>query len=205
VIITLDGTPIRAALAGTAMPINPGKRHLVVRSDTHEKVFEVDVNAASGESAAVSADLGPKKVVAPPPVAVIAPPPPLKATIPSPLPPAAPPPVNRTSAFIAGGGAAALGIGALVTGLLAHGKYVTYLEQNADPEHYPRAARADLRDSGQVLALASTVLTLGAAVAGGVTIYLFSASPRGSQPAKKTALSPWVGPGGAGVFVSGAL
>lgn len=195
--ISLDGAPIRAALAGAAMPINPGKRHLVVRSATHENVVEQDLEASSGGSSTITADLGPKKTVtvAPPP------PPPLetpKQVVVTPPPPPPPPPPNRVPSFIVGGGAVALGAGALVTGLMAHGKYVTYLEQNADPARYPRAARSELRDEGQALGLASTGLTLGALVAGGVAVYLFT-NPPGRARSASSAIAPWAGPSGAGL------
>ncbi len=197
--ISLDGMPIRAALAGTAMPINPGKRRLVVRSETHEKVVELDVDATAGGASTITADLGAKKVVAPPPpLVVVLPPPPPKVIV------APPPPPDRLPAYLVGGGAVALGVGALATGLLAHSKYLTYIEQNADPARYPRAQRVELRDSGQTLALVSTALTVGAVLAGGVSIYFFTSPPGGARPAK-AALSPWVGPEGAGLTLSGDL
>ncbi len=199
--ISLDGMPIRAALAGTAMPINPGKRRLVVRSETHEKVVELDVDATAGGASTITADLGAKKVVAPPPPPqiVVLPPPPPKVIV---APP--PPPPDRLPAYLVGGGAVALGAGALATGLLAHSKYLTYIEQNADPARSPRAQRIELRDSGQQLALVSTALTVGAVLAGGVSIDFFTSPPGSARPAK-AALSPWVGPEGAGLSVAGDL
>ena len=203
--ISLDGTPIRAALAGTAMPINPGKRHLVVRSESHEKVVELDLDAAAGSASSITADLGAKKAVAPalPDKGVVPAAPPLPKVIVAPPPPPPPAP-NRTPAYLVGGGALALGAGALVTGLLAHGKYTTYIEQNAKPEQFPKVQRVELRDSGRALAVVSTALTLGAIVAGGVSVYLFTSPPRAARPAK-AALSPWIGPGVGGLSLAGEL
>lgn len=205
--IALDGTPIRAALAGTAMPINPGKRHLVVRSESHEKVVELDLDAAAGSASSITADLGAKKAVAPalPDKGVVPPPPPLPLKVIVAPPPQAPAPAaNRTPAYLVGGGALALGAGALVTGLLAHGKYTAYIEQNAKPEQFPKVQRVELRDSGRALAVVSTALTLGAVVAGGVSVYLFTATPRAARPVK-AALSPWIGPGVGGLSLVGEL
>jgi hypothetical protein len=204
--ISLDGSPIRAALAGTAMPINPGKRHLVVRSASHEKVVELDLDAGAGSTSTITADLGAKKAVAPalPDKGLVPPPPPLPKVIVAPALPPPPPPANRTPGYLVGSGAVALGAGALVTGLLAHGKYTTYIEQNAKPEQFPKVQRVELRDSGRALAVVSTALTLGAVVAGGVSVYLFTATPRAARPAK-AALSPWIGPGVGGLSLAGEL
>jgi len=201
--LRLDDKPVRAALVGTSMLVDPGERRVSARAGNYQRRFEAVVRARPGESLTVRLDLGNKKPAAP------VPPPrhgaggeaPDAATLP---PPDAP---SRTPFFIAGGATAALGIGALVTGLIAHETYTDYIVANEHPEPGSLAERQSLRDSGVAMATASTVLTGAALVGAGVTLYLFFPAPHPANTKKRpqALVSPWLGPRGAGLVVEGAL
>jgi hypothetical protein len=193
--IEIDGQPISAALAGAAVPVNPGERRVVVRARNYRGVFEATVHAQPGAAAEVPATLGEK----------VAPAGPRRAAAPSRPAPAPPPEQSLTPGFIAGGTALALTVGAVATGIAAYDLRETYLEKNASPEPGSLADREALRDRGQALAITSTALTGGALLAAGVATYLFwpSSSPAAGKPS--ASVSPWVGPDGAGFGVRGAL
>jgi hypothetical protein len=192
--ISLDDRPISAALAGTSMLIDPGQRHLVVTAGNYERPFDAMLTARPGESAAVTVDLGDKKVPAG------APPPPS----PPPPPPPPPPPFYRQGpVLVAGGTTIALGVGALIVGLVAHSQYGAFREKNESPAPGSLAERQALRDSGQALAVTSTVMTFAALIGGGVTAYLILRKPS-NQPSALM-WSPWVGGASAGILFGGVL
>ncbi len=206
--IAIDGRPVSAALAGATMLVDPGRRHVVVRAANYEKAFEADVAAAPEQPAMVTADLGkkiaaPTPAIAPPPAAPLAPKPasdPVKA-----LPPEAPP--DRIPGAIAGGVTAAVGLGAVISGLSAHAKFGEFLTENANPKPGSRASRERLHDSGQAAALVSTVLTGAFVVGAGVTVYLLANPPRKTSAvaARRTAFAPWIASTGGGLVVGGDL
>ncbi|MEP7122090.1 MAG: hypothetical protein ABJE95_14320 [Byssovorax sp.] len=210
--ITLDGRAVSAALAGTTMLVDPGRHHVVVRAASHEKAFEVDVAAAPEQPTTVTADLGAKKIAAPAPA--IAPPPP---PIPVPLAPRLPPEpvkqlppepqVNRVPGAVAGGVTAALGVGALISGLIAHARFDEFLMENASPRPGSLAGRQRLHDSGEAAALVSTVLTAAFVVGAAVTVVLLANPPRkgSATTANRAGLSPWMTATGGGLVLGGAL
>lgn len=106
--------------------------------------------------------------------------------------PAAPSKGTPTSVYVAGGVTGALVVGAVVTGVLAHGKHEDFDSVNGAVGHTKDEADA-LRSSGKSLALVSTVLTGAAVVGAGVTAYLLF-SPRSP---KQEGAAAWVtvGPG----------
>ncbi|MCC6551595.1 MAG: hypothetical protein IT372_01065 [Polyangiaceae bacterium] len=193
--IEIDGQAINPALAGTAIPINPGARRVVVRADNYPRAFVALVQAAPGQGASVRADLGARR----PRGAALAP----VRPRPSPAPPAPEEP-SLAPAFITGGVAVALAAGAVATGVAAYSVREDYLAKNANPAPGSLAERQSLREQGQALAITSTALTGGAVVAGAIATYLFwpSSSPRSKPSARVT---PWVGPDGAGLGIGGAL
>ena len=193
--IELDGEPLNAALAGTPVLIDPGARRLSVRSESHERTYEITLQVAPGEAHGLHADLGPKKAPrAPKRVAVR----------PRPGPPPLPPEPSRMPGFIAGGAALALAAGAVATGVAAYGVREDYLTQNADPAPGSRDDREALRSRGQALAITSTGLSGGALVAAGLATWLLW--PSSSPAARPSAtITPWIGPAGAGLGVGGAL
>jgi hypothetical protein len=203
--ITLDDRPVSAALAGATMVVDPGRRHVVVRASNYEKAFETDVAATAEQPSTVTADLGKKKAMAP----VIAPAPLATKSVAEPVKAPPPEPVaNRIPGAIAGGVTGAVGLGALISGLIAHAKFDEFVMENANPRPGSLAERQQLRDSGEAAALASTVLT-GVFLAGaGVTAYLLVNPPRRSVPAsaaRRPALSPWIAATGGGLVVRGDL
>lgn len=207
--ITIDDRPVSAALAGAAMLVDPGRRHVMVHAANYERAFETDVDAAAAQPATVTADLGKRKVAPLAPTPVPAAPTPL-ASKPAvepvkALPVEAPP--NRLPGAVTGGLTAGVGLGALISGLIAHAKFDEYVMENSNPQPGSRAAREHLRDGGQAAALVSTVLTGAFVVGAGVTVYLLASPPRkiGSATPKRAAFSPWLGANGGGLVVRGEL
>lgn len=212
VALELDGRPISAALLGTRMLIDPGKRTVVVRAENYSDTFSQVVDIAAGEEKSVRAILGSKKA---PVVATTVPTAPTTSASSSSPPP--PPADEGTGAgvWVAGGIALGLGAGATVTGLLAHSKHEDYQAANDNPQPGSLQDREALRDEGQSLALVSTVLTGAAAVAAGVTVYLlFSSGPdgppeassaRGSTAQSSVRFLPWVDGRGGGLVAEGSL
>jgi tetratricopeptide (TPR) repeat protein len=203
--ISIDGRAVSAALAGTTMLVDPGRRHVVVRAANYEKAFEADVSAAAEQPATVTADLGKKKVAAPPALAAIAIAPKPAAEAVKALQPEAVP--DRFPGAVAGGVTAGVGIAALISGLIAHAKFDEFLMENANPRPGTRAAREQLHDSGQAAALVSTVLTGAFVVGAGFTVVLLANPPRktGAATARRAALAPWIAMTGGGLVVRGEL
>ncbi|AUX46239.1 hypothetical protein SOCE26_077440 [Sorangium cellulosum] len=208
--VEIDGEPIHPALVGAAILVTPGERQVSARAENYAERFEAMVRAETGAVVELRAELGRKRTpAASRPIA------PVRAA-----PPRHPEPGPLVAPEIVVGAAAALAVGAAITGALAYDVRQLYLKKNAHPAPGSRAEREALRDRGQALALTSTALTGVALLAGGYATYLFwpSASPRPIAPraagrppaptpaaAGATALSPWVGPAGAGVAVRGSL
>ncbi|MET0596212.1 MAG: tetratricopeptide repeat protein [Polyangiaceae bacterium] len=129
------------------------------------------------------ASTAPVTSAAPPPVATAAPPPP--------PPPVAPPPAsapNRTPAFIAFGVGGAAAIGAVVTGLVAKGKY-----DDAEKECKPNCPDKTI-DSIKSMALVSDVLSGVAIVGVGVgAVLLLTAG--GSKETATSGVKPFIAGG----------
>jgi hypothetical protein len=210
--IVIDDRPVSAALADAPLLVDPGPHHVVVRARSHERSFTADVTAAADQPVTVSADLGSKKVAplapeprpAEPPLAAEA-----TRAIPAEAPRAMPAeaPPDRLPGYIVGGVTASVGIGALVSGLVAHARFQQFLIDNGNPRPGSRPARQRLHDSGQAAALASTVLTGAFVVGTGLTAYLL-VSPHGKVLAslpRRAAFAPWAGPTGGGLVLGGDL
>jgi hypothetical protein len=114
----------------------------------------------------------------------------------------------RTVGFVtAGVGAAAL-IGGVITGFMAKGKEDDATGQCDAQNRCPTAAEADF-DSASSLATTSTVLYIGGGVlaGAGIGMILFGGGGGKETPpaAARLKLTPYVGPGGAGVFANGTF
>jgi hypothetical protein len=210
VVITIDGRPINAALAGTSMPIDPGARRVTVRAANHALTFEASIALQPGESRQLDAVLGEKAAPAPAPTAVAAPPPPPPVAPPAPRPEAPAPRRNLGPVLAVGGVTAVLTIGAVAAGIAAHVDYTQYLGENVTPPTASFQQRSELRREGITKAWVSTGLTLGAVAAGAATIYLLvrhssEPAPHPAGAARALAWSPWVGTDGAGLGLRGAL
>lgn len=201
--ILIDDRPVSAALADAPLLVDPGPHHVVVRASSHERAFTTDVTAAAEQPVTVSADLGSKKIAPPAPEPRPAAPP--AAEAPRAIPAEAP--VDRLPGYLAGGATAGVGVGALVSGLVAHARFQQFLIDNGNPKPGSRPAREHLRDTGQAAALASTVLTGAFVVGTGLTVYLLVNPPVkaiASLP-RRAAFAPWAGPTGGGLVLGGDL
>lgn len=205
--ILIDDRPVSAALAGAPILVDPGRRHVFVRAANYEGTFEADVAAVAERAAMVNVDLGHRKAA---PLAASRAAEALSPAVAAParaLPAEAPP--SRLPGYVVVGVTAAVGIGALVSGIIAHDRYDEFVMMNANPRPGSHEERARLHDSGQASALASTLFT-GAFLAGaGLTVYLIvSPSPtRGALDAmsRRAAFTPWAGPTGGGLVLGGDL
>jgi hypothetical protein len=122
--------------------------------------------------------------------------------------PAAPPALSapretKVPVLVAGGATVALGAGALILGLVAHSKYESFRADNDRPLPGSYAERKSLHDSGQALAVTSTVMTFAALIGGGVTAFLLLRGVGKKSPVLRS--SPWVGSASAGVSLGGVL
>lgn len=207
VVLELDGRVLSSALLGTKILVDPGERNITVRAENYASPFSIKLRVNEREEKTVRAELGEKRAGAPPPGPTATGPTPAPAVPPS--GPAAPEAEGSSrTPWILAGVAVAAGLGAGVTGLMAHDKHQQYDEANGAPTAGSLSERTTLRDDGQTLALVSTLLTGAAAVSGGFAIYLFIDSPSGATSAErpaKTAISPWFGPEGAGLVARGNL
>ena len=209
--VTRDNAPLANSLLGSAIPVDPGKYHLVASADGYDP-FEVDVEvAANGESKLL--DIPALKASTKPAVAAGA-----AATVtPSTsgeapaTPPAegaenAPPPAKssslRTAAYITGAlGVVGLGVGSYFG--------VRAISKNSDAEkHCPSNNRCDsngvaFNDQAKNAAVAANItLAVGAAfVVTGVVLYLTSERKREAR----LELHPLVSRDLAGIGFGGAF
>jgi tetratricopeptide (TPR) repeat protein len=140
------------------------------------------VEAQPPPAASASAAPAPTPTAPPPPTASV-------------MPPAPPPPTGspkRGPAYIALGVGGAAAVGALVTGLVANGKFKD-AEKNCKPN-----CSDDKVSSIKSMALVSDVLTAAAVVGVGVGAVLFFTAKPSDEPAAsvKPTLRAGVGPGG---------
>jgi hypothetical protein len=157
--VLLDGEAIAVDPAGQR--VDPGAHHVVVRSKTRESDAQITVDRRTVR--VIEVDLGPRSE----------PPPPVLAPL--------PPQPSYTPAWIAGGGAAAFGVGAIVTGALGLNVRDRYLTLNAAPTNANHHERDDLRSSGQALFVTNAVLTGLALAAAGLAIYFVVRPPTESS------------------------
>ena len=213
--VTRDSTPLASALFGTAIPVDPGKYHVVASADGYQS-FETDVEvAANGDNK--SLEIPALKVSNTPPPAVAG----VGATAPGVPPSVSPdssPPRNselaappahgnglRTAAYVTGAiGVVGLGIGSFF-GIRA-------ISKNSDAEsHCPRGNLCDdpqgesLTNDAKHAAVASNIaIGAGAAfVVGSVVLFLTS---KPSEPtAARVELHPLVSRDLAGIGLGGVF
>lgn len=165
------------AITNTYGPIT-GRTELALRKGHHvlkarfengvEVTWESDING--GESHLFDAPASP-----------IEPPPP--SNVPRTAAPMRPLP---TSVLVSGGVTAALGIGALATGLIAIDTRSRFDERNdgSDP-----SGADDLRGTGKALNVVSDIFLVGALVGAGVTAYLYFTRPSSAAAAARAPFS----------------
>jgi hypothetical protein len=187
-VVKLDGQPLKAALLGVEMPLNPGNHTLEAQAPGGE-ASRVQFAIAEQERKSVELPVAAARA------SVAARPSPIAAS-----PPAAPPRSSwqRPAAFAAGGlGLAGLGTG-LVTGLLATSRHSKAEEQCPNHTCVEGTAGADALSSFRSLRTVSTVgYVVGAVgVAAGVTLLLTAPSSHSDNHAS---LSVWMNAGSAGL------
>lgn len=161
--VKLDGAVVDPSTLG-ALEVDPGPHTLLVRSDQHERIFEVAFDMARAGSRAIDVDLGPERVA-------VAPPPPEVRLVPR---------VGQKSylpAIVSGSATALLGGAAVVTGALGAGKQSTYDELNARPTPENLAERDDLRSSGRALYVANAIFIGAAVLSAAATVYFLVRPP----------------------------
>jgi hypothetical protein len=197
--VRIDSVVLGPHALGVAVPVDPGA-HTVVASAPGKKTWTQQVELKTGEPPVAvtvpALEVDPAVPVAPL-VAVVPPPQPA----PSPAAPAADQPSRPLTVpiYVAGGATILLAGGAIVTGVMAHTKADEYDKVNSDPDR-SESERQSAYDAAHSLQIVNVVCT-GAAVAGAVlTTVLVLTRPAASS---KTALVPWVSPGGAGLAAVG--
>lgn len=178
--VWLDGTELRAASLGIALPVDAGD-HLVVVRAAGRADSRAALTLADGDTRALALTVGA-------PVAQSA------------AKPEAPSSARRGATLAAFGvGVTGLAVGS-VTGVMAMGAAATYRDHcdgaGCDDEGLDAASR------GRSLALASTIAFATAAVGVGVGTYLLVTAPRAATPASLS-FAPTLAPGGGALSVGG--
>ena len=201
-------TVIVEAAYGTALAVDPGEVEVSVRRG--DKVLKTEtVTTKEAETSSISFDLAaidkefPEEKAAPPPtIAPTAPPP--KAAPP-------PPSSQKTIGYVVGG----VGVAALLTaGVL---EYVALNKKSKADEpdqclnNYCSPNGFDSIDSAKKFATIGQWVGIGGVLLTAVGATLVLTAPaqqemaKQAAPPRRTAVSPWVGPTGGGLFVSGSM
>jgi tetratricopeptide (TPR) repeat protein len=196
--LALDGAAIGRAVIGAAMPVDPGT-HTVTANAPGKKSWtqSIEIGKVADQKTLniPSLEDAPPEPVAPPAAAG---PPPVQL-LPAPSHEDAGARPIPTSVYLMGGVTVALGIGAGITGVAYLNKKAAYEdERDAGPS-------SDLKDQ-QRTAKTYGYLNLGlwaaTALGAGVTTYLYVTRPTAQASAR---LTPWAGPQGGGLTVSGGF
>ena len=189
--VSIDGAPLKAALLGVEMPINPGSHSLEARVAGGEPA-RLDFIVSERERKSVELRVAP-----PPAPEPVAPTPVLGPSAPGPSAPARSS-WQRPVAYAAGGlGAVGLATG-VVAGLMASGRHAKLDEQCPDRLCVEGSAGADSLRSFHTLRTVSTVgYVVGAvALAAGVTLFVLAPS----EPREQTgSVAIWMNIGHVGV------
>ena len=191
VAVTIDGAAVRSEALLAPRLVNPGP-HEVVATSTGGGNAEAKVDLKEGETRTVELDIVPPPGAATPP-------------------PAATPEVPPVTAqhgqahglgplVYAGFGTAAAGLVAgTVTGLMSLSKAST-VSSACDGTTCPRSVDGDLQ-SGRTLGTVSTIafVAAGAGAALGVVGLLIRPHDESAVPAATSSITPWLGPGCAGL------
>jgi hypothetical protein len=202
--VTLDGHPLKSALLGVEMPIDPGE-HSVAATVPGGKPAQVLFIIAEKQQMRIDLPIAPGEDPAP----MLAPEPPAPAasvsmdTTPAPT-------GGMLSTWQAKAGLVAGGVGlaglttGIVTGLMAGSRYAD--AESGCPQHacVDGSAGADALDSFRTLRTVSTIgyIVGGVGLAAGTTLFLIAPS-KSSTTARSRAVRVWVGASSVGV--SGAF
>jgi hypothetical protein len=192
--VSLDGEPVKSALIGVEMPVNPGNHTLTARAGTGRVTQQtLVIHERERKSAELTVA---KAAIAAPANTAPAPPAATRDTAPAPIErPASP--WQKKAAFVAGGvGLAGLGTG-IVTGVMASSRYSTAELECPSHTCAPGSAGDDAIRGFRSLKTISTAgyIVGGLGLAAGVT--LFIAAPSNKQGA--AALGVYVGGNQAGI------
>ncbi len=203
-----DGTVMAEGTFGVPLPIDPGKHVIAVRRG-EQPLTEKTVEATEGKTETIELDLAAIEKAAPAPA-------PAKPGEAPAAPPAGKYAARRNIALVVGGAGVAALIGAGVIEAIAfaskpkEGQCVNNL---CLPEGYDASTKAkSLAEAGAVVG----IIGLAAVGTGAALLISIPSSASGSSaaaapkvgrgaPARRAWISPWAGPGGAGVAMGGAL
>jgi hypothetical protein len=188
--VTIDDVPVPAAALGVPRRVNPGHHVIVAKTDAADGRQEADL--AEGETKPVTLVLVATAHASPEP--------------PSDTPTSSPSPGgggSKTLTYggivVGGAGVAGIAVGA-VTGVLTLSKKSS-LQSECNASHQCPPSSFGTFDSANSMATISTVAFIagGVCLAAGITGVLLGTRKGTSDESPKVSLSPFIGPGGAGV------
>jgi hypothetical protein len=190
-VVQRDGSELRAASLGVALPLDAGTHHVVVTAPGHDAHVE-DIQLAPGDHKELVVAAGPKTAAAPPPVPpptpqpIIAPPPAAAPPVPAPSPAHAD---TRVLGYVVGGVGAASVVTALVLGGVALGdKSTVDAHCNRTTRLCDSQSAVDAASAGSALTTASTVtFIVGAAALGVGTYFVLSSGKSGETDVRASA------------------
>jgi hypothetical protein len=190
--VTIDDVPVPAAALGIPRRVNPGHHVIVAKTDAADGRQEADV--AEGETKPITVVL-----VSNGTVHLGSEPSPENAV--SSTPPAAGGWTSLTYAgvVVGGVGVAGIAVGA-ITGVLTLSKKSSLVTECPADQCRTQTSFSNL-DSANTMATISTVAFIagGVCLAAGITGVFLGTRKGTSDESPKVSLSPWIGPGGAGV------
>lgn len=196
--VSLDGRPLKSALVGVEMPIDPGS-HTLSAVVPGGAPSQVSFTAAEKQRQKVELVVQAGHQVAPttPPVSK-------PRSAPEPLAPEAAPspsPWHARAGFIAGGVGVAGVVTGIVTGLMAGSRYKEAERECPDQHCVQGGAGWDKVESFRTLRTVSTVgyIVGGVGIAAGTTL-LLTAPRKSTASAQARSVNLWVGPASVGLL-----
>lgn len=195
--VSLDGRPLKSALVGVEMPIDPGT-HTLSAVAPGGAPTQVSFTAAEKQRQKVELVVQAGSQVAAPKTPAAKPPTPHEAAPHEAAP--EPSPWHARAGFIAGGVGVAGAVTGIVTGLMAGSRYKEAERECPDQHCVEGGAGWDKVESFRSLRTLSTVgyIVGGVGIATGATLLL--TAPRQSSSAQARRLDVWVGPASVGLL-----
>jgi hypothetical protein len=202
--VTLDDVSLGTAILGAALPVDPGN-HVIAVAQQGKQPWKTEIEIGKENDA---------KAVAIPPLKDLPPPPKEEPKPPiGPKTPDAPPPRNDTPGWVVGGAGVVLLGTALFTGIEASSKWNT--RNDLCPNDKCVSGGLDADKTARRWALATDIFVATGVIATGIGAYLLlkpgptgsttTTTGRAGPPSGSTVLAPSMGPGFAGVAVTGAF
>jgi hypothetical protein len=184
-VVQRDGSELRAASLGLALPLDEGAHHVVVTAPGHD-AHEEDIQLVQGDHKELVVAPGPSTLRAPPPVPPPAPQPVIAPPSAAPAPAAAPSHSSSADTRVVGYVVGGVGAGSVVTALVLGG--VALGEKSTVDDHCNRTTRlcdsqsaVDAASTGSALSTASTVTFIVGAAALGVGAYFVLTSRKSGE------------------------